>query len=84
MKTRLKIFLSIAIAVGLLANAAVVQVQASQKLAEFHINVALNADRNGIDMKCDVGCRWTSLSFTCADTGKCSSWIDVGGMTGED
>ncbi len=84
MKTRVKIILSAVLVVGLLVNAAVFHAQASNGLADFHLYIALNSDQDGIDMKCDKGCGWTSLSFNCGGRSECSSWIDASGMTGEE
>ncbi|MDH3747350.1 MAG: hypothetical protein OER97_04020 [Gammaproteobacteria bacterium] len=83
MKTFTKLMISAVIVLGLSATAAIIRAQASPQLADFHIRVALNEQRNGVELECDNGCGWTSLKFSCGDSDSCHSWIDASGMTGE-
>ena len=53
---------------------------AEQELADFEVVVKANS--GGAELRCNKGCAWTELSFSCAEADACVGIVDELGVRG--
>ncbi len=79
MKTKTSLIVVAAAVLGFALNTMAQQTVGNRADAEFDIEVTVDQSNNGVKFKCNEGCVWETLSFSCRPGVDCSSSIDERG-----
>jgi hypothetical protein len=80
MKVKNGLIVMLAALIGFGISAFAQQNAINRKVVEFEIEITVDRENNGVNMKCIEGCMWETLSFGCGGLDiDCASSIDESG-----